>query len=145
MATEHALALPKFWSSGVMGWCLVQNGEHARGLAMLEEALASLQATQSRHFVCYLLGLLADARFKAGLHAEALEAVEQALPLSRTGERFYSAELHRLHGTLCAHPALNRQREAAVSFRKAIAIARQQGARTFERNARRNLETLEAG
>jgi DNA-binding winged helix-turn-helix (wHTH) protein/tetratricopeptide (TPR) repeat protein len=145
MATEHAFALAKSWSSGVMGWSLVQNGEHARGLAMLEEALASLQATQSRHFLCYLLGLLADARFKAGLHAEALEAVEQGLALSRSGERFYRAELYRLHGVLCAHPSLARHGEAAVSFRKAIAIARQQGARIFERKARGNLDTLEAG
>ena len=144
MATEHALALPKSWSSGVMGWSLVQNGEHARGLAMLGEALASLQATQSTHFVSYLLGLLADARCKAYLHAEALEAVEQGLALSRNGERFYSAELHRLHGALCAHPSLARHREAAVSFKKAIAIARQQGAETFERKARGNLEALEA-
>jgi predicted ATPase len=145
MAAEHALALPKSWSSGVMGWSLVQNGERVRGLAMLEEALASLQATQSKHFVSYLLGLLGDARFKADLHAEALEAVEQALALSRNGERFYSAELHRLQGVLCAHPTFGRHGEAAVSFKNAIAIARAQGAETFERKARKNLETLEAG
>jgi DNA-binding winged helix-turn-helix (wHTH) protein len=144
-ATEHALALPKSWSLGVRGWSLAENGEHARGLAMLGEAIASLQMSQSTHFVTYLLGLLADARIKANLHAEALEAVEQGLALSLSGERFYSAELYRLHGALCAHPALARKRDAAVSFEKAIAIARQQGAETFERKARGDLETLEAG
>jgi tetratricopeptide (TPR) repeat protein len=142
MATEHGLAMVKAWSAGVQGWSLAQDGEHARGLAMLGEAIASLQATQSRNFLSYLFGLLADARFKADLHAEALEAVEQGLALSQDGERFYSAELYRLHGALCAHPSSARHREAAVSFEKAIAIARQQGAETFERKARRNLEAL---
>jgi hypothetical protein len=109
---------------------------------MLGEAVAALQATQSKHFMSYLLGLLADARLKADLHAEALEAVEQGLALSRDGERFYSAELYRLHGALCAHPMLARHREASVSLKKAIAIARQQGAKTFELKARVNLEAL---
>jgi hypothetical protein len=51
----------------------------------------------------------------------------------------------RVPQVLCAHPPLARRHEAAVSFRKAIAIARQQGARTFERKARANLEILAHG
>ena len=90
----------------------------------------------------YLFGLLADARFRAALYAEALEAVEQGLALSRDGERFYSAELYRLQGALFAHASSARYREAAVSFEKAIAIARHQGAETFERKARRNFELM---
>ena len=39
---------------GVVGWCAAENGEHDRGLALLTEPIATLQATQSRHlmFIC---------------------------------------------------------------------------------------------
>jgi hypothetical protein len=39
------------------------------------QALAAMQAIQSRHFLCYLLGLLADACTKAGRHAEAMRSI----------------------------------------------------------------------
>ena len=43
------------------------------------QALAAMQAIQSRHFLCYSLGLPADACPKAGRHAEAMKAVEDGL------------------------------------------------------------------
>ena len=87
-------------------------------------------------FLCYLLGLLADACPKAGRHAEAMKAVEDGLVLAEaTGERFYSAELHRLHGELLARPPHGQKRKAEASFRTAIKVAKQQGATALEHKA----------
>jgi predicted ATPase len=83
-----------------------------------------------------MLGLLADAQLKAGRHAEAMKTVDEALALAdSTGECFYDAELHRLRGELLARPPHADLRKAEVSFRAAIDIARQQGAKALERKA----------
>ena len=48
------------------GRAIAENGNPDRGIALAMQALAAMQAIQSRHFLCYLLGLLADACTKAG-------------------------------------------------------------------------------
>jgi adenylate cyclase len=107
-----------------------------RGLALGTQAIAAMQAIHSRHFLVYMLGLLADSQLKAGRHAEAMKTAEQALALAEaTGECFYDAELHRLRGELLALPPHADLRKAEASFRAAIDIARQQGAKALERKA----------
>ena len=136
MATEHDLAQPKAWSMSVAGWCAVENGDVDRGLALGTQAIGAMQAIHSRHFLVYMLGLLADAQLKAGRHTEAMKTVDEALALAdSTGECFYDAELHRLRGELLARPPHADLRKAEVSFRAAIDIARQQGAKALERKA----------
>ena len=51
------------------------------------QALAAMQAIQSRHFLCYLLGLPADACPKAGRHAEAMKAIEDGLVVASSHQR----------------------------------------------------------
>ncbi len=100
---------------------LAENGDPSRGLAMLDASRSPRCRRCSRvHFFAYLLGLLADARIKAGQHAEAMKAVEDGLAIAEaTGERFYGAELHRLHGELLAHPSIGQKRKAQAAFRAA--------------------------
>jgi DNA-binding winged helix-turn-helix (wHTH) protein/predicted ATPase len=141
VATEHALEMPRLWSTCVAGWCAVENGDHDRGLAMLDQAFATMHATQSMHFFSYHVGLLADARMKAGRHADALKAVEEGIAFAdRDGDRFYCAELYRMRGVLLARSSAGDRAAAEASFRKAIEIAREQGAAMLERKARANLD-----
>ena len=140
LATEHALEMPKAWSTVVAGWCVVASGEQARGLAMLDESFAAMHAIRSLHFFSYHVSLVADARMKAGRYADALKAVEEGIAFAEdNGDRFYCAELYRLRGELFAQPSLGDAGRADASFRKAIEIARQQGAVVLERKARASL------
>jgi hypothetical protein len=71
--------------------------------------------------------MLAEAYRKMGLPQEASAAADDALEyVEATGERFYEAELYRLKGSLDA------EGEAAAYFLKALEVARQQKARSFE-------------
>jgi DNA-binding winged helix-turn-helix (wHTH) protein/predicted ATPase len=136
LAMEHDLALLKAWSTGVTGWCAAENGDPNRGIVLLTEAITALEATQSRQFKSYLLGLLADVHIKAERPADAMKAVKDGIALAEAGgERFYSAELHRLHGELLARPPYGQKRKAEMSFRVAIEIAKQQGAAALEYKA----------
>jgi DNA-binding winged helix-turn-helix (wHTH) protein/predicted ATPase len=140
IATEHDIPIATAWSTGVAAWCAAENGDSQNGIALLTQTIATLEATQSRHFVSYLLGLLADAQLKDGNLAEAMQAVEHGLALSEDGgERYFLAELHRLRGELLARASHHQTDETEVAFRAAIRIAREQGARTLERKAEASL------
>jgi adenylate cyclase len=65
-----------------------------------------------------------------------MKAVDDGLAVAEaTGERFYSAELHRLRGELLARPPHGHKQHAESSFRAAIKIAKQQGAAALEYKA----------
>jgi hypothetical protein len=133
--------MPKAWSTGVLGWCAAEDGEPERGAALLNEAIAALEATRSRHFMPYLLGLLAHVRFRLGHLTEAMKAVEKGIALAEGGgERFYSAELYRLKGELLASTMGDCRLEAKRSFGTAIEVARKQGAASLEAKASASLD-----
>lgn len=141
LATEHDLAMPRAWSMGVIGWCAVEDGEPERGAALLTEAIAALHAAHSRHFMPYLLGLLAQAHMKLGNSADAMRTLEKGLALAEAGgERFYGAELHRLKGELLACASDGCDPAAGKAFRAAIELAKEQGANTLEHRAKTSLQ-----
>jgi adenylate cyclase len=136
LAIDHDLVVARAWCTGVTGWCAAECGDSDRGIALLTDAIAVLQATQSRYFLSYLLGLLADAHMKAGHHDDAMTAVDEGVALvEASGERYYSAELHRLHGELLARPPRGEYSKAEASFRAAIKVAEQQGAAALQNKA----------
>ena len=90
------------------------------------------------------MALLAEAQIAVGRSDEALATTRQALAdLELSGASIYEAELHRLHGELLADRP-GSATEAEVCFRRAIAIAREQGAVLFERRAEESLAVLGA-
>jgi DNA-binding winged helix-turn-helix (wHTH) protein/predicted ATPase len=140
IAIDHDLVVARAWSTGVAGWCAAELGDHDRGIAMLVDAIAVLRTTQSRYFLSYFLGLLADAHMKAGHHEDAMKAVDEGgAMVEASGERYYSAELHRLHGELLARPPRGHFVKAEASFRTAIKVASQQGAFALQRKATESL------
>ena len=139
IATEHGLLLPKVWSTGVLGWCSVVEGEATRGLALLREAIDTLQATQSRHFMHYLMFLQADGQLMSGRPDLALKAANQGVTIAETsGECFYLAALYRLRAEI--HRALGREGDARSSLLQSIELAHRQGALALERKARECLD-----
>jgi class 3 adenylate cyclase/predicted ATPase len=136
LSTEHGFPYVRALSTCVAGWCAAENGDSDRGIALLTDAIAQLQAAQDRQFMSYLLGLLCGAHMKGGHHAEAMKAVKEGIALAAAnGERYYSAELHRLHGELLAQTRNGASKKAEAEFRLAIKTAKQQGARLLERKA----------
>jgi predicted ATPase len=111
----------------------------------------------------FQLALLAESLKAGGQTDEGLAVAAEALALvEATGERFYEAELHRLRGELLlrqdagggrpspAEPASARPHdpgpsgltEAEACFRRALDIARRQGAKSLELRAALSLARL---
>jgi hypothetical protein len=98
-------------------------------------------ATGAILFRPWFLLYLGEAYGTAGRFKEALDAVAEGIAITeRTGERHIEAELHRFKGELMlggsgVKPSPDVEMEAEECFRKAIEIARQQEARSFELKA----------
>jgi predicted ATPase len=89
-----------------------------------------------------LFALLAEAQRAAGQLAEAQATVATALAVAaQTGQPLFDADLHRLDGDLLLATGGSAD-EAAARYHRALAIAREQGARSFELRAATSLARL---
>ncbi|MFS2199067.1 adenylate/guanylate cyclase domain-containing protein [Pseudomonas sp. Pseusp3] len=133
----------------LQGWARAEQGNTDKGIAQISNGIAAYRAAGAELGCSYFLALLAAAHRLAGQPQAGLDAVTDALTMvNRTGEHFYEAELYRLKGALTLQcPGENRQdssvqQEAEACFHKAISIARQQGAKSFELRATVSLAQL---
>jgi hypothetical protein len=95
---------------------------------LLEEGIATFQATGARLLMPWFLGLRAEAYGKIGQLEAGLTVVADALLSAKeTGEHFYDAELQRLKGEFLLQLPSDNQREAEACFQQAMTIAQDQG------------------
>jgi predicted ATPase len=90
-----------------------------------------------------VLGPLPEAYGKARRAEDGLTALDRAFGMvHQTGERHNESDLHRLNGELLLALPMAHQAEAEACFREAIAIARSQGAKSWELRAVLSLSRL---
>jgi predicted ATPase len=116
-------------------------GQVREGLAKLRQGITTRQHVGARCYQTGILGSLGEVQAADGQPEEALDSYTDALALvEETGERYYEAELHRLKGELLL--ARCDADTAEASFHKAIEVARQQSARSWELRATISLARL---
>ena len=143
LATEQLLP---YWAAHAMvlgGWALVKQGQAEEGLPRLRAGLDAGRATGSKVRGPQWLALLAEACLESGRVEEGLSAVRIAFTeIDETEARYYESELNRLEGELLLVSNERDERRTEAPFRKAIAIARGQGAKSFELRAATSLARL---
>jgi predicted ATPase len=145
LANEHGLSLWKANGLIMRGWARAEQGAWADGLAQLRQGLAAWVATGAETHRTYFLGLLAEALGRGGQIEQGLEVLTEALTaMQGTGTVFHGAELHRLRGEfLLRRPGTeNADSEVEACFHQALAIARQQQAKSLELRAAMSLTRL---
>jgi len=142
IARAEDFRLLNVWAAPLQGWSAVHEGRHGKGLQYIEAALAEARSNGSNSFVPYSLGLYAECCLIAGRTADADNAIAEAFAIvSRTGERFWEAELFRLRGEIelvrsagrCVDPQIE------TTFLTAIDVAQRAGARVLVLRASRSL------
>jgi predicted ATPase len=99
----------------------------------LEQALGAYVAQGNRADVPSLYGLLAELQAGAREFESALASIDQGLAIAdETGEHFTDSYLHRLCGDLLLKRNHSDPAPAEEAFRAAIAVAKAQGARSYE-------------
>jgi predicted ATPase len=162
---EEALVLAQarefaFWEAGsrmLQGWSAGMQGGQAAGLAAMCQGIAAVQAMGARIERPAFLAMLAEGYGVAADPAAGLEVLAEALAMVEdTGERWWEAELYRLRGVLLlqagtSSPPADRQAPSATApvapqpearFQRALAIARQQQAKSLELRAATSLARL---
>ena len=128
------------WTAGgliLSGWVQAQQGQATAGIEAIRQGLEIWHATGTELARPYCLSLLAEAFQQAGDIEQGLETATEALAaIDETQELVNAAELHRLKGELLLHQ-MNEEdgqdaQEAEACFQQALAIAREQQARSFE-------------
>jgi Flp pilus assembly protein TadD len=95
------------------------------------DAIRSLAEAHIKHGALLLHGLLAELELQTGRFQEALATVDEAISLTRESGRVSDdAFLHRLRGEILLK--LDGPGAAENPLRTAVAVAKEQGARTYD-------------
>jgi DNA-binding winged helix-turn-helix (wHTH) protein/predicted ATPase/type II secretory pathway predicted ATPase ExeA len=157
---EHELAFMAALTMILQGWGLVGQGQRIKGIEKIREGLTAYQSTGAALSLPAQFSLLAGAYARSGQMVEAQRLITEAVAITtKTGERWFEAELYRLKGELTLYqqstvdsqkskvpntqrPTPDAQAEVEAYFLKALEIARQQQAKSWELRAAMSLARL---
>jgi predicted ATPase/class 3 adenylate cyclase len=147
LSDAHGLAFVGAMASIFKGWVLTQEGELGEGMAQMRRGLAAQLATGAELARPYWLSLIAEACLRTGAVPEGLALLDEAeAAVEQTEECYWEAEIHRLRGQLllaASEPAaVEAARSAEACYRRALDVARRQGARSLELRAAVSLSRL---
>jgi len=132
LSQGHGVALYLAFGSVYSSWARARLGDHATGVRDLRQALAQYTDQGNKLFSPFYQGLLAELEAEEHDPGGALARIDEALALGRqTGERWTDAFLHRIRGDILLKADPENPARAEEAYRAAIAVAREQGARSF--------------
>ena len=154
ISREHGLMMWQTFATFARGWAIIKQGLEAP-IEEIRHALAAYDATGTEVGRPHLLALLGEALGRARQAEDGLRLLEEALALAHhRDEGCYIAELYRIKGELLLNQAVVRVRSRAAPpgkvtieseqpmvaqaescFRKAISVAQQQKAKSWELRA----------
>ena len=157
---EHGFSAWEAAATVMKGWASAEQSCPEEGIAIIRKGIAAWKETRGELLLPLFLALLAQAYQRAGQYSLALQTLDSALCVTtRTGERTYAAELARRKGELCLILAEKTVRvglpnpydkentastvaQAESHFQEALAVARQQDAKSWELRAALSLSEL---
>jgi DNA-binding SARP family transcriptional activator/predicted ATPase len=120
------------------GWATCRCGDITPGLARLRHGLDALRKTQAELRLPFYHGLLAEGCGWSGQTGDALANIASGFAfLGKNAEAWAAPELERIHGDLLLQSGS--LSESQASYRRAIGLGRQMGARLFELRAEARL------
>jgi DNA-binding winged helix-turn-helix (wHTH) protein/predicted ATPase len=138
VSTEHGFVAVLTAANFHLGWLLADQGREEEGLAPMRAWVTACREIRSECLLPGYRAWLAEMYGKLGRPREGLDLVAEALvAATQSGNHYWTAELHRLRGALTAT-----EKDAESSFVEAMAIARRQGAKSFELRAATSLSRL---
>jgi class 3 adenylate cyclase/tetratricopeptide (TPR) repeat protein len=143
LASQYGFHWELAFSTLQRGWARVHLGEPDQGVAELRAGLDQLDEIGVSKLVGQFSSQLLEGLLKAGRIEDGLKLVSEALTFAQaTGAKFYEPDYYRLEGDLLLMKGPEQTASAEGCFRKAIEIAGQQGAKTWELRASSSLAQL---
>jgi predicted ATPase len=143
LATEQGFAQWAASGTSMRGWALAMQGQGEEGMAQVRQGLTAWRATGAAQNVPFLCTVLADVCAYLGHTEDGLQALAEAHTLvEQQEERYWAAEVCRLHGVLLLRQPETPQAEAEAWLQRALDIARRQEAKSLELRAAMSLSRL---
>jgi DNA-binding SARP family transcriptional activator/predicted ATPase len=132
LCSRHGFAYYLAMANILTGWAVAAESDVDTGLAQLREGLEAMRGLAAEIRLPYYFALLAETFGRAGLVGEAMASLSTGFAfVSKNGEEWAAAELHRVQGDLLA--AQGRPEPARASYRQGLEAARRSGSLAFER------------
>jgi predicted ATPase/DNA-binding winged helix-turn-helix (wHTH) protein len=147
MAHPNWHALPSLHATGyaLLGALQIREGEVERGIELMRSAVASLRADRQNLLLAGAVLTLAKGLPRAGRFDEALDILLEALAIcDGEGEMSHFPELLRVQGEILFTRPQPAEAAAEATLERALSVARQQGALSWELRAAMTLARLRA-
>jgi predicted ATPase len=143
LAREFDLNLFRAFSVFLEGWATAARGAIGSGLDDMHRGVELLREQNVLWFDGLLKIALAETEARAGDPERAVATLDEALATcDRTGYRAFEVELHRTRGDILLERDPANTAPAQEAVLTAIAVAKQQGTRSFELRAALSLAKL---
>jgi adenylate cyclase len=134
LTTEYHFPFYLGFGTMLRGWAVAMQGLAAQGIVQIQEGFNRWLGGRLVHSFYSLL--LAEAYAQSGEIKNGLRVLDKGLEVaSEHTELCYEAELYRLKAEMLLTQSEVNRAESEFAFRKAIDIARRQGAKSFELRA----------
>jgi class 3 adenylate cyclase/predicted ATPase len=125
------------------GWAMAMQGDTEGGVRDMNVALAAQKASGTPEDFPVYYDMLAEAFFAAGRYDDGLAQIDEAMAIgTQSGICYWDSELFRRKGMLLSAAGYGTSGEAETCLSQALAVARQQGARSLELRAAITLSRL---
>jgi predicted ATPase len=133
LSEQHGLALYRSIAEVYLGWAHGQIGDLKTGSEELRWGLASYVGLGAKLFAPIFRGLLAELEARTNGADSGLASVDEALALAQqTAEHWSDGFLYRVKGEILLKRGPESLGLAEEALRTAIALAREQGARSLQ-------------
>ena len=148
--TDEVIALAEkasfFWKALAMmfqGYVLALTGKAEDAVAMITSAITALRSTGATLWAPSHLSYLAKACADLGQFDDAWRCIDEAMMVvETTKERWCEAELHRIAGEIALKSPQPDAAKAEAYFKRALAVARAQQAKSWELRAAMSMARL---
>jgi tetratricopeptide (TPR) repeat protein len=132
LSREHGMEYYTAWSEMPLLWAQSRLGDRAAGASKLRQTVADYMAGGHRLIAPFYTGLLAELDARGAGPDDALTQIDAAITLAQqTGESWTDSMLHRIRGDILLKRDPKDPVPPEEAYRTAIAIAREQGSRSF--------------
>lgn len=143
VTTEHGLDAAGAWCLLPLGWAEAQQGDVSRGISDICRGMEARRAGRVGAVWPWFFALLGEAYGIAGQLEDGLRALDEALwRVKKNDEHLYEAEAYRLKGELLVGKCGPDATQAEACYRKALAVAGHQQAKSWELRAAMSMSRL---
>jgi predicted ATPase len=143
LADEKGATFFKAYLTSTHGLLMTLTDNSSSAVEKITSGIAALRSTGATMMVPLFLSHLARAYAELGQFDDAWRCISEAMATVRTtSERWYEADLHRIAGEVVLRSPERDATKAEGYFERALAVARQQQAKSWELRASMSLARL---